>query len=173
MPIEILLLIVLVALIVKLFMPPRKCGCERELKEIEERLNFQGRAIREILHLLRHPHSKQTGFEITQLGGVMPITGIVVGSQGVFQETVLPAGATIPAGTTPVWTTSDATNTTLSPSPDGTQVMVTVASTAPAGGSFSLTVANQDGTFPTSVTVPFLPGTVVTPQTGFQIDQLS
>lgn len=99
----------------------------------------------------------------------MPITGIVAGSSGVFQETPLPQGATIPAGSVPVWTSSD-TTVTLTPSTDGTQVTAAV----PTGSTittFTLSVANQDGSFPTSVSVPVTQPVVA--QTGFQIDQIS
>lgn len=99
----------------------------------------------------------------------MPITGIVAGSSGVFQETPTPQGATIPAGSVPVWASSDST-VTLTPSADGTQVTATV----PAGSTittFNLSVANQDGSFHTSVAVPVTQAAVA--QTGFQIDQVS
>lgn len=131
-----------------------------------------------IYELLRHRPPRQTGFRITQLHpnstGVtfMPIVGIVVGATGTFTETPTPAGAVIPAGTVPQWSTSDTTNTTLTPSVDGAGVAVAVAATAPVGGSFTLTVANQDGSFPTGVSVPFL-APAPPPQTGFEINQVS
>lgn len=100
----------------------------------------------------------------------MPITGIVAGSTGVFQETPTPQGAVIPAGTVPVWSTSDTANTTLTPSADGTTVSVAVS--ASASGSFDLTVANHDGSFATKVTVPILPPPPPA-QTGFEINQIS
>lgn len=101
----------------------------------------------------------------------MPILGVVAGSTGVFQETPLPVGAKIPAGSTPQWSTdAPSTDVALSPSADGTQVAAAVAA-ATTLTSFNLTVQNQDGSFPTTVAVPILPAVVT--QTGFQIDQLS
>lgn len=152
----------------------------------------------EIRDILGSQKPRQTGFSIEQLrtiqvshdkgktwcdypsinqihtAGVtiMPIVGIVVGATGVFTETPTPAGSTIPAGTVPQWTTSDTVNTTLTPSADGTSVSVATATTAPVGGSFTLTVANQDGTFPTGVSVPFL-APAPPPQSGFEINQTS
>jgi hypothetical protein len=116
---------------------------------------------------------QQTGFTIYQLRGdfIMAITGIVAGATGVFQETPLPIGAVIPAGTIPKWSTSDTTNTSLTPSADGTQCAVAVAAGATIP-SFVLTVSNQDGSFPTPVTVPVLQP-APPPQTGFVINQLS
>lgn len=147
----------------------RYCRCyDCKIEQIERNLH-------ELFHLVKHLYKilgkEQHGFQITQ-GDNMPITGIIVGASGVFQETPTPAGAVIPPGTIPQWSTSDTANTTLTPSADGTQVTVAVASTAPAGGSFNLTVTNQDGSFPTTVPVPFLPP-AVPPQTGFEINQLS
>lgn len=126
-------------------------------------------AVLEIIHLL----NRQTGFSVVQLQGEnsMPITGIVAGATGVFQETPLPLGAVIPAGTIPVWTSSDPTNAPAVASADGTTCSVSVPATATIT-SFVLAVQNQDGTFPTSVTVPVTPAAPPA-QTGFQIDQTS
>ena len=139
---------------------------------VEKELKFLHGAVLEIIHLLL----RQIGFHVSQLQGdnKMPITGIVAGSTGVFQETPTPQGAVIPAGTVPVWSTSDTANTTLSPSPDGTQVSVAVAPGATIT-SFDLTVANQDGSFPTTVSVPVLAPPPPPPpaQTGFEINQVS
>ena len=101
----------------------------------------------------------------------MPITGIVAGATGVFKETPLPQGASIPAGTIPVWTSSDTTNAPVVPSADGTTCSVTVPATATIT-TFNLTVANQDGSFATTVAVPVTPAPPPA-QTGFEIDQVS
>jgi len=106
----------------------------------------------------------------------MPITGIVVGATGTFQVVPsAPPGAVEPTGTTRVWTTSDATNTTLTPSADGSTVAVAVASTAPPGGSFTLSVADTypDGTSASGAdSVPYLPAPAPEP-TALTINQLS
>lgn len=98
----------------------------------------------------------------------MAITGVKVGGAGTFTETPLPAGATLPAGVIPVWSTTD-TLVTLTPSTDGTSVVANVGATD-TNPSFPLTVTATlpDGTTPTAtVTVPILAQEV----TGFQIDQ--
>jgi hypothetical protein len=140
---------------------------KKDAEEIE--LAVLIREVREIIVLLK----RQQGFTISQRKGhhVMPITGIVAGAVGVFQETPTPTGAVIPAGTIPVWSTSDTVNTALTPSADGTQVSVAVLAGTTIT-TFNLSVSNQDGSFLTTVAVPVLPGSVVA-QTGFQIDQLS
>ena len=130
---------------------------------------FLRSAVLEIIHLL----NRQTGFSVVQLEGEdsMPITGIVAGATGVFKETPLPLGAVIPAGTIPVWTSSDPTNAPAVASADGTTCSVAVPATATIT-SFDLSVQNQDGSFPTKVTVPVTPAAPPA-QTGFQIDQVS
>lgn len=138
-----------------------------ENRELKKSLRLIEGGVLELIRLA----FRQTGFFVSQLQGenLMPITGIVAGSSGVFQETPLPQGATIPAGSVPVWTSSD-TTVTLTPSTDGTQVTAAV----PTGSTittFTLSVANQDGSFPTSVSVPVTQPVVA--QTGFQIDQIS
>lgn len=150
--------------------PPRDTPCHHwEQSEMRECCKFLRGAVLEIIHLL----NRQTGFSVSQLQGdtPMPITGIVAGQTGVFKETPLPIGAVIPPGTVPVWTSSDPANAPAVASADGTTCSVAV----PAGAtitSFTLTVQNQDGTFPTSVTVP-VTQPAPPPQTGFQIDQVS
>src|ERR1700690_2592303 len=124
-----------------------------------------------LVSVLVHHIPPQTGFTIYQ-GDHMSITGIVVGATGTFAATVLPAGAVIPAGSVPVWTTSDTSNTSLTPSADGMSVAVATSAAAPVGGSFILTITNQDGTFPTPVTVPYLPAAPPA-QTGFEVEQTS
>lgn len=154
--------VVCVILLVLLMHHPEKCCCEKELKKIEHQLN-------RVLALLH----RQTGFTTHQLieGEFMAITGIVAGQVGTFKETPLPVGAVIPPGTIPQWTTSDTTNTALTPSADGTSVAVAVAAGTTIS-TFNLSVANQDGSFLTTVPVPVLP-VAPPPQTGFQIDQTS
>ena len=148
---------------------PCKHWLEHEtIRLLKEEIKFNRYALLEIIHLLR----RQSGFTIQQVQGetLMPINGIVAGTTGVFQETPTPAGSTIPAGTVPVWTSSDPTNAPAVTSADGTQCSVAV----PAGAtitSFSLTVQNQDGTFPTTVTVPVTQPVIA--QTGFEINQIS
>jgi hypothetical protein len=118
------------------------------------------------------PRPPQSGFTIRQtLQGdtTMAITGIVAGLTGTFTETPTPAGSTIPAGTIPQWTSSDPT-VTLTPSADGTQVVAAVPATFTAP-SFTLTVANQDGSFPTPATIPVTQPVIA--QTGFTIDQVA
>lgn len=143
------------------------------IRLLKEEMRFNRKALLEIIHLLL----RQSGFTIQQVQTdqtsgekLMPITGIVAGATGVFQETPTPAGAVIPAGSIPVWTSSDTANAPAVASADGTTCSVAV----PAGAtitSFSLTVGNQDGTFPTTVTVPVTQPVIA--QTGFQVDQVS
>lgn len=132
--------------------------------------------IRHIERYLRSLLEQQRGFIITQFNPdtgefTMAITGIVAGGVGTFQETPTPPGAVIPAGSIPQWSTSDAANTSLTPSADGTSVAVAVAA-ATTITSFVLTVMNQDGTFPTPTTIPVLPPKAPA-QTGFAVDQVS
>lgn len=148
---------------------PCKHHVEQEIiRLLKDEIKFQRTAVLEIIHLLR----RQSGFTIHQVEGekLMPILGIVAGATGVFQETPTPAGSTIPAGTIPVWTSSDTTNAPVVATPDGTGCSVSVPAGAPIS-SFTLSVANQDGSFSTSVTVPVTQPVIA--QTGFQIDQIS
>jgi hypothetical protein len=152
---------------------------KRKLAEIVANENViisEADLILQLAHKILDRLNQQTGFTISQLKGtnIMPITGIVAGATGVFQETPTPPGAVIPVGTIPQWSTSDTVNTALTPSADGTQCAVAVAATATIS-TFNLSVANQDGSFLTTVAVPVLPAPPPPPpaQTGFQIDQLS
>lgn len=71
----------------------------------------------------------------------MSILGIAPGATGIFNELPLPAGSVFPAGTQFTWTADDTTNTSLSPSPDGSQVAVAAAPTISGGATgFNLTV---------------------------------
>jgi len=125
-------------------------------------------AFLEIIHLL----NRQTGFTIQQVQGekIMPILGIVAGATGAFTAKPTPAGSSIPAGTVPVWSSSDTTNAPVTASADGLSATVAVPTEATIA-SFTLSVQNQDGTFPTSVTVPVTQPVVA--QSGFEIDQTS
>jgi hypothetical protein len=151
---------------------------ELELKQIKAQVNVaiaESDLILQLAHKILDRLNQQTGFTIYQIEGnkIMPITGIVAGATGIFQETPTPVGAVIPAGSTPVWTADNTTDVSLTPSADGTQVAVAVSATTTIT-TFNLSVANQDGSFLTTVAVPVTPGvTPPTPQTGFQIDQLS
>jgi hypothetical protein len=157
----------------------RKEPCEHwEQQEVirllREDLKFNRMALLDIIHLL----SRQFGFTIQQVHGgqAMSILGIVAGKTGVFTETPTPAGSSIPAGTIPVWTSSDTVNAPVVPTADGTGCSVTVPSSATIT-TFNLTVANQDGSFSTTVAVPVTPAVVPPPppipQTGFDIEQTS
>jgi hypothetical protein len=151
---------------------------DRELKRLEALVNSliaETDMVLELEHKILDRLNQQTGFTINQLKGtqIMPITGILAGATGTFQETPLPVGAVIPAGSIPVWTSDNTTDVALTPSADGTQVAAAVSSTTTIT-TFNLSVANQDGSFLTTVAVPVTPaGGGGTPQTGFQIDQLS
>ena len=77
---------------------------------------------------------------------------IVVGTTRTFDLEDIPVGSQLPAGVTPIWSTSDEVNTSLTPSADGLHCAVAVAQDAPVPGGFNLTVeaALPDGTNPTS-----------------------
>lgn len=149
---------------------------ERRLKKIEALENSliaECDMILELQHAILDRLNQQTGFTIHQIKGnhIMPIVGIVAGATGVFQETPTPTGASIPPGTIPLWSTSDTVNTAVTPSTDGTKCAVAVAANTTIT-TFNLSVANQDGSFLTTVAVPVTQAPPP-PQTGFQIDQLS
>jgi hypothetical protein len=116
-------------------------------------------------------------FKITQLdGGNMSagqIKGTPVGGTSTFGESD-PAGFVDPSGAVRAWATSDAENTSLTPSPDTKQVSVAAAADAPVGGSYVLTYTDTDSSgnvIGTSgpITVPFLPA----PAVDFVVNQLS
>lgn len=99
----------------------------------------------------------------------MAITGIKPGATGTFAESPVPPGTPLPAGVIPQWSSSDTTNTSLTPSADGTSCLVAVPSSATIA-SFVLTVKATlpDGTTPSgNATVPVLQPEV----TGFTISQ--
>jgi len=147
----------------------KECKCyDCHIAKMREEIRELFRLVHHILHLIG---KTQHGFKITQMfEGDDMIKGVVSGATGVFQETPTPSGAVIPAGTIPQWSV-DTTDVTLVTSADGTQVSAAVSATTTLT-TFNLTVANQDGSFPTSVAVPILPVTPP-PQTGFVINQLS
>lgn len=143
-------------------------GIREVLEAILDERKFLRQAVLEIIHLL----NRQVGFTIQQVQGEqsMAITGIVAGATGQFTATPTPAGSKIPDGTVPVWTSSDPANAPAVASADGLSCSVAV----PAGATittFTLSVQNQDGTFPTSVSVPVTPAVIA--QTGFDINQTS
>jgi len=149
----------------------KECRCyDCKIEHVERQIHELFKLVYHILNLIG---KTQHGFKITQLfEGDNMITGVVVGATGVFQETPTPAGAVIPVGTIPVWSTdAAATDVVLTPSADGTQVSAAVAATSTLT-TFNLIVANQDGSFPTTVAVPVLPAAPPA-QTGFAINQLS
>lgn len=100
------------------------------------------------------------------------INGIKVGGQGTFVATPLPAGTSF-SGVLPVFTSSDPSNTSLTPATtlnsDGTaSVNVAVGASAPVGGSFGLTATwtATDGSGATATgtaTVPYLAGAANNP----------
>ncbi len=101
------------------------------------------------------------------------ITGVMVGSSGVFTAT--PNGA-LQAANVPVWSSAD-TNVSFAPSGDGLSSVVTVAS-AEASATFPITVSgvNSDGvSISTTVTVTAIPVPPPPPvaATGFDIEQTS
>jgi hypothetical protein len=156
---------------------------ERELHALEK-IAEAGKCIchelhelRWLLHAFLFPVPRV--LQILQIQGdiSMAITGIIVGATGTFASSPsAPPGAVEPTGTTRVWTTSDSTNTNLTPSADGTSVAVAVAATAPVGGSFNLTATDSypDGTSATSgpVAVPFLAAAAPEP-TALSVNQVS
>jgi len=124
--------------------------------------------------LQRLPPPTLLSFEIQQLdpgGNPLPITGIKAGSTGTFVETPLPAGAVLPPGTIPQWTSSEH-DAVATPSTDGTQCSVAVVAGTTIT-TFNLTCAapTVTGSPSGTVAVPVLPGTPLV--TGFQIDQTS
>lgn len=113
----------------------------------------------------------------------MPITGVAPGASGTFAATPLPAGAALPAGTTPTWS-ADNPLVTLTPVASDTTGLSVVAALDPTitGTSFNLTVSasftGQDGTVKTPTTTASVPITGGTPPppppaevTGFDIEQ--
>jgi hypothetical protein len=136
-----------------------------ELWDIHEALRCICHELKRLNEFLRAAKSIQ----ITQQGEPMGvINGIVVGGTGTFLGTPLPAGTSF--GTVaPVWTSSDTANTSLTPSADGTSVNVAVGTSAPVGGSFTLTATwtatDGSGDVATGIaTVPYL--AAVTPPPG-------
>ena len=71
----------------------------------------------------------------------MPILGIAPGATGIFAEVPLPPESVFPSGTAFSWSSDDPANTSLTPSSDGTQVAVAVASSIQNNATgFNLTV---------------------------------
>jgi hypothetical protein len=127
------------------------------------------------------PPPDVTGFTIQQTGaspmGTTPTPPVLAppdpGSTLVFTATPTPAGAVLPVGVIPVWTSSDPTNASVSADPTGLIGTVVLSSAIPVGESVTLTVTATlpDGTTPTgsaSFTVGALPPVEVT---GFTVIQ--
>lgn len=126
------------------------------------------RGIKALAQLLIQLFGKvPSGIEITQIQGDSPmgqILGIAPGTTGQFKETLIPAGAVLPAGTVPQWSVDDTTNTSLTPSADGTSVAIAAGATIQNGATaFNLTVtatftapgAASPTTLTKTVSVPF------------------
>jgi hypothetical protein len=111
-----------------------------------------------------HRHRRVRAFEITQKGArrKMAINGVTTGATGTFQATPVPAGAVLPAGVVPVWTSSDVTIATVtSPNPDATGL--TTILTGLATGSITLTVTAtlpDNSVAQGTATVPIVAGEV-------------
>lgn len=147
-----------------------------ETEGVREELRCICRELRRLNEFLRAVKSIQ----ITQQGETMGvINGIKVGSTGTFDAAPQPAGTSF-NGVLPVFTSSDPTNTSLTPSTtlntDGTaSVNVLTNASAPVGSSFSLTATwtATDGSGATATgtaSVPYLAGAVVNP-TSIDISQ--
>lgn len=128
---------------------------ERELlKWIVGELRYQRDLLYRILAIIT---TRPNAFRILQCGGnkEMPILGIAPGATGVFTETPLPAGTSLPSGVVPAWTSSDP-KAVVTPTSDGTGCSVAVdpAITSP-NFTLSVTATLPDGTTPSAnVTVP-------------------
>lgn len=87
--------------------------------------------------------------------------GVPPGSTGYFSVTPIAPSmgqATLPLPFVPLWTTSDPVNAPVVPDHDGLSATVTVVSgyVPSAGGQFTVTVSNPDGTGATALTVPYI-----------------
>jgi len=115
--------------------------------------------------------SPATGFEITQTGDTMPITGVPAGGQGSFMAVTDPPGSSLQAGNIPVWSVDDSL-VSITPSTDGFSVSAAVAASDTAA-SFNLTIAgisSNGSNIQTVTNVPILPAVTV-PATGFVVNQ--
>jgi hypothetical protein len=115
-------------------------------------------------HKHKRHHRKVHSFVIHQKGEHrhMAITGVTAGAVGDFQAVPVPAGAVLPAGVVPVWTSSDVTIATVaSPNPDVTGL--TTVLTGVKTGSVTLTVSAtlpDNSVAQGSVVVPIIAGEV-------------
>jgi len=140
------------------------CLLERLLESQEKQtklLDHNTHLSEKILHLLEHP--PLTGFTIRRTD--MALTPLDPGAVATFTATPTPAGAVLPAGNVPSWTSSD---------PTGLIATVTIATTATVGASITLTItaaALADGTIPTG-SLTFQVGAVPPAEvSGFTITQ--
>jgi len=93
-------------------------------------------------------HHNVTGFFIQRSNTMTPLDP---GASPVFTATPTPAGAVLPPGNIPTWTSSDPT-VTLAVDATGLVVTATISSTATVGASITLTITAAvlaDGTIPT------------------------
>jgi len=148
------------------------CLLERLLESQEKQtklLDHNTHLSEKILHLLEHP--PLTGFTIRRTD--MALTPLDPGAVATFTATPTPAGAVLPAGNVPSWTSSDPT-VTLAVDPTGLIATVTIATTATVGASITLTItaaALADGTIPTG-SLTFQVGAVPPAEvSGFTITQ--
>jgi hypothetical protein len=155
----------------------------RETKEVQllawilAELKLQTRLLHKIndsiLLLLPEP-AEVDGFTITQTGdSSMPLTAPDPGNTLVFTATPTPAGAVLPAGVVPTWTSSDPTLAPVTVDPTGLIGTVVLDPSIPVGESVTLTVTATlpDGTTPTG-SVSFTVGAPPPPEvTGFTVIQ--
>jgi hypothetical protein len=95
------------------------------------------------------------------------------GNTLVFTATPTPAGAVLPAGVVPTWTSSDPTNAPVTADPTGLIGTVVLSSSITVGESVTLTVSATlpDGTTPTG-SVSFTVGAPPPPEvSGFIVVQ--
>jgi hypothetical protein len=148
--------------------------------ELLHQILCQLKLINQTLLLLVPSPAEVDGFTVTQTGATMgtpPVPPVLVqpdpGATLQFTATPTPAGATLPAGVVPTWTSSDTTNVTITTDPTGLIASVVLGSAIPVGESVTLTVTATlpDGTTPTgsaSFTVGAAPPAEVT---GFTVIQ--
>jgi len=149
---------------------------KKEFNLLKDLIHLEEKTLKlleKIFHLLQPP--QLTGFYISQLEFNMALTPLDPGASPVFTATPTPAGAVLPAGNVPSWTSSDPT-VTVAVDPTGLICTATIATTATVGASITLTItaaALADGTIPTG-SITFQVGAApVQEVTGFTIAQTS
>jgi len=117
--------------------------------------------------------SQVTGFTIQQQGDPMALTAPDPGATLVFTATPTPAGAVLPAGVIPTWTSSDPTNAPVTADPTGLIGTVVLATGITVGESVTLTITATlpDGTTPSGTTSFTVGATPPVEVTGFTIVQ--